>query len=194
MVANVTGEFYATDTSAQAMVEVLGQQVASPVQFVKGLNTLYEAGARVFVEVGPKRALHGFVEDVLGARDDVLALFTNHPKQGDIGAFNQALCGLWAAGLGFESPAMAAQTAAATVPTLPVPMPAPVGPVAAAVPSPAAPVSGRAPAGLAAARDASDDRMLQLGRLTGGHHRRRARPARRGAGLRRRQHRPHPGR
>ncbi|MBK9682990.1 MAG: SDR family NAD(P)-dependent oxidoreductase [Betaproteobacteria bacterium] len=168
MVANVTGEFYATDTSAQAMVEVLGQQVASPVQFVKGLNTLYEAGARVFVEVGPKRALHGFVEDVLGARDDVLALFTNHPKQGDIGAFNQALCGLWAAGLGFESPAMAAQTAAATVPTLPVPMPAPVGPVAAAVPSPAAPVSGRAPAALAAARDASDDRMLQLGRLFAG--------------------------
>ena len=36
MVANVTGEFYATDTSAQAMVEVLGQQVASPVQFVEG--------------------------------------------------------------------------------------------------------------------------------------------------------------
>ena len=91
MVANVTGEFYAGDSSAQAMVELLGQQVASPVHFVKGLRTLYDAGARVFVEVGPKRALHGFVEDVLAASDDVLALFTNHPKQGDIGAFNQAL-------------------------------------------------------------------------------------------------------
>ena len=40
------------------------RQVASPVQFVKGLHTLYDAGARVFVEVGPKKALHGFVEDV----------------------------------------------------------------------------------------------------------------------------------
>ena len=55
----------------------------------------------MFVEVGPKKALHGFVEDALGRdHDDVVALFTNHPKQGDIVAFNQALCGLYAAGLG----------------------------------------------------------------------------------------------
>ena len=73
------------------------------MQFVKGLQTLYEAGARVFVEVGPKKALHGFVEDVLGDRSDVLALFTNHPKFGDIASFNQALCGLYAAGLGRAS-------------------------------------------------------------------------------------------
>ena len=31
---------------------------------------------------------------------DVLALFTNHPKFEDATAFNQALCGLYAAGLG----------------------------------------------------------------------------------------------
>ena len=47
------------------MLDLLGRQVASPVQFVRGLRTLYDAGARVFVEVGPKKALHGFVEDVL---------------------------------------------------------------------------------------------------------------------------------
>ena len=29
-----------------------------------------------------------------------VALFTNHPKQGDVASFNQALCGLYAAGLG----------------------------------------------------------------------------------------------
>ena len=50
------------------MLDILARQVASPVQFVKGLRTLYEAGARVFVEVGPKKALHGFAEDVLGDR------------------------------------------------------------------------------------------------------------------------------
>ena len=82
------------------MLDILTQQVASPVQFVKGLRTLYDAGARVFVEVGPKKALHGFAEDVLGSRGDVVSLFTNHPKLGDIVAFNQALCGLYAAGLG----------------------------------------------------------------------------------------------
>ena len=57
----------------------------------------------MFVEVGPKKALHGFVEDVLG--DDALALFTNHPKYGDVASFNQALCGLYAAGLGYAAPA-----------------------------------------------------------------------------------------
>ena len=82
------------------MLDLLAKQVASPVQFVKGLRTLYEAGARVFVEVGPKKALQGFAEDVLGDRGDVLSLFTNHPKFGDIASFNQALCGLYAAGLG----------------------------------------------------------------------------------------------
>ncbi|MGA5299591.1 SDR family NAD(P)-dependent oxidoreductase [Nucisporomicrobium flavum] len=99
IVSNVTGEFYPADADVETMLDLLGRQVASPVQFIKGLRTLYAAGARVFVEVGPKKALHGFVEDVLG--DDVLALFTNHPKTGDVASFNQALCGLYAAGLGF---------------------------------------------------------------------------------------------
>ena len=82
------------------MLDILTQQVAAPVQFIKGLRTLYDAGARVFIEVGPKKALHGFAEDVLGSHSDVVSLFTNHPKIGDLAAFNQALCGLYAAGLG----------------------------------------------------------------------------------------------
>src|SRR5579871_3233006 len=85
------------------MLDILAQQVAAPVQFVKGLRTLYQAGARIFVETGPKKALQGFAEDVLGSDPDVLSLFTNHPKFGDIPAFNQALCGLYAAGLGYGS-------------------------------------------------------------------------------------------
>ena len=52
--------FYPTDGDvAGRCIDLLAQQVASPVQFVKGLETLYDAGARVFVEVGPKRALAG---------------------------------------------------------------------------------------------------------------------------------------
>src|SRR5256714_9209717 len=82
------------------MLDILAEQVAAPVQFVKGLRTLYQAGARVFVEVGPKKALQGFAEDVLASHGDVVSLFTNHPKNGDVPAFNQALCCLYAAGLG----------------------------------------------------------------------------------------------
>ena len=107
VVANVNGEFYPTGPQAvPQMLDILARQVASPVQFIQGMRTLYDAGARVFVEVGPKKALQGFVEDVLGDRPDVLALFTNHPKAGDIPAFNQALCGLYAAGLGVAQPVL----------------------------------------------------------------------------------------
>ena len=116
IVANVDGEFYPTGPNAlPRMLDILGRQVAAPVQFVKGLRTLYQAGARVFVEVGPKKALHGFAEDVLGGHGDVLSLFTNHPKFGDIAAFNQALCGLYAAGLGAGVVAESAPSPAATV-------------------------------------------------------------------------------
>ncbi|MCP5010784.1 MAG: beta-ketoacyl synthase, partial [Aestuariibacter sp.] len=76
------------------------QQIASPVQWVKGLETLYENGVRTFLEVGPKRALRGFVNDVFANRDEVQGLMTNHPKTGALPTFNQALCGLYAAGFG----------------------------------------------------------------------------------------------
>jgi acyl transferase domain-containing protein/acyl carrier protein len=151
IVANVTGELYPSGASVDELLDLLGRQVASPVQFVKGLHTLYDAGARVYVEVGPKKALHGFVEDVLGtAHDDVLALFTNHPKQGDVVAFNQALCGLYASGHGF-----------ADVPQIAVPATEP--PVAAALP-----VATEAPLATAAQNIGTamhTDRYTELGRL-----------------------------
>ncbi|HZM10480.1 MAG TPA: beta-ketoacyl synthase N-terminal-like domain-containing protein, partial [Candidatus Limnocylindrales bacterium] len=101
VVANVNGEFYPTGPNVvPQMLDLLARQVACPVQFVKGLQTLYDAGARIFVEVGPKKALQGFAEEVLGDRGDVVTFFTNHPKVGDVVSFNQALCGMYAAGLG----------------------------------------------------------------------------------------------
>ncbi|MFO0548310.1 MAG: beta-ketoacyl synthase N-terminal-like domain-containing protein [Polyangiaceae bacterium] len=119
-VANVTGKFYPTAGEAsgdvrRAVVDLLAKQVAAPVQFVEGLETLYAAGARVFVEVGPKKALAGFVDDVLGDRGDVAAIATNHPKQGDLVSFNQALAALYAAGLGAGRPG-AEQPAEITTP------------------------------------------------------------------------------
>jgi acyl transferase domain-containing protein len=154
IVANVTGEFYPSDATSETMLDYLGKQVSSPVQFVQGLHTLYEAGARVFVEVGPKRALHGFVGDVLGDQDDVLALFTNHPKLGDLASLNQALCGLWASGIGFDQP-VAPVVAPLVTPVAAAPVaPAPVG-----SPLVAAPAATAAPA---------DDRIMQLGQLFAG--------------------------
>ena len=96
LVANLTGELY--PQTPEEIKDYLQSQVASPVQWVKGLETLYEAGVRMFVEVGPKRALRGFVRDVFSDKDDVQALMTMHPKTGELPSFNQALCGLYAAG------------------------------------------------------------------------------------------------
>ena len=101
IVANISGDFYPMGPNvAGQMIDILGQQLASPVQFVKGLDTLYEAGVRVFVEVGPKSALARFADDVLGGKPDTLSLFTNHPKVGDVPSFNAALTGLYATGHG----------------------------------------------------------------------------------------------
>ncbi len=101
IIANVSGDFY--PTTVEEIKDILEQQVASPVQWIKGLETLYSAGVRTFVEVGPKKALKGLVDDVLGSKPYVVSLFTNHPKNGELPTFNQALCGLYAAGYGLES-------------------------------------------------------------------------------------------
>ena len=100
LVANVTGDIYPSDVTA--IKDMLKLQIASPVQWVKSLETLYAHGVRMFVEVGPKRALRGFANDVFADAEDVTALMTNHPKNGTMPSFNQALCGLYAAGYAGE--------------------------------------------------------------------------------------------
>jgi hypothetical protein len=42
----------------------------------------------------------GFADDLVGQRPDAVVVHTNHPKLGDLAAFNHALCALCAAGLG----------------------------------------------------------------------------------------------
>jgi acyl transferase domain-containing protein/NAD(P)-dependent dehydrogenase (short-subunit alcohol dehydrogenase family) len=157
IVANTNGEFYPRgENVVPQMLDILAEQVAAPVQFVKGLRTLYDAGARVFIEVGPKRALQGFAEDVLGERGDVVSIFSNHPRVGDLVSFNQALCGLYAAGLGGGVAATLAEFSVESVPVSPAreEAPEPVSPTA-AVPS-----SGSAPAVVL-----KGDQYHELGRL-----------------------------
>ncbi len=138
IVSNATGDFYpGGEGVVPAMIDLLARQIAEPVQFVRGLETLYAAGARVFVEIGPKRALQGFVADVLGPRRDILSLHTNHPKSGDVASVNHALCGLWASGRGAARSVAApidSASNAAVAPTLTLPAAAPA-------PQPVTPVS-----------------------------------------------------
>ena len=151
IVANTNGEFYPSGPDVvPQMLDILAQQVASPVQFIKGLRTLYDAGARIFVEVGPKKALQAFAEDVLGERGNIVAIFTNHPKFGDVPAFDQALCNLYAAGLGWGTPERIAPEI-------------PASGSEASPPAAAAPVVSSAPAS-----SPNDDHFEELGRYFAG--------------------------
>ena len=74
IVANVSGEFYPTGPDVVPQMLDISRGRWRRRCNSSGLRTLYEAGARVFVEVGPKKALHGFAEEVLGDRPDVVCI------------------------------------------------------------------------------------------------------------------------
>ncbi|MCG3193655.1 MAG: Acyl carrier protein [Thermoanaerobaculia bacterium] len=161
LVANVTGELY--PHSVEEIKEILVRQIASPVQWVKGLTTLYGNGVRMFVECGPKRALKGFTDDVIGEHAGVWSLFTNHNRPGQLQTFNHALCGLYAAGYGAPKapPAMSVAPVAESRPA-PAPSPAAV-PAPVATPAPAsAPDGGDVPASLDALTQALTQALSKL--------------------------------
>ncbi|MEI7989446.1 MAG: beta-ketoacyl synthase N-terminal-like domain-containing protein, partial [Chloroflexota bacterium] len=95
--ANVTGQVY--PNTREEIVDILAAQVASPVQFIKGIETLYALGGRVFVEVGPKRVLTTLSADILKEHNDITNTSTNHPRKGGLASLNAALCALYAAGV-----------------------------------------------------------------------------------------------
>ena len=90
--ANVDGTFYPREgaDSKVAILEKLAPQMASPVEWTRQILTMYEAGARIFVEVGPKRALTVFASQILEDKPH-LAVMTNHPKQGGIASLLSAM-------------------------------------------------------------------------------------------------------
>ncbi|MCG6957561.1 MAG: SDR family NAD(P)-dependent oxidoreductase [Gemmatimonadetes bacterium] len=174
VVANVDASFYPTGADVQErIVDILGQQIGSPVQFVKGLNALYDAGARVFVEMGPKRSLYAMADDVVGGRDGVTTVFTNQPRTGDVVSVNRALCAFYALGLGagVSEEAVAATTSPSASVASPVvrststpvvaQAPAPVAPAPPVTPTRTASTAAPAAGGSAAAAD----RYVTLGRM-----------------------------
>ncbi len=91
---NVTAEWYPSDKGAQSrIIDLLGQQISSPVEWTAQIERMYSDGARLFLEVGPKRALTGFVVSILKRRPH-RALYTNHPKRGGVWSVRDAIAGL----------------------------------------------------------------------------------------------------
>jgi malonyl CoA-acyl carrier protein transacylase len=115
IVANVTGKLY--PSGREEILDILAAQVASPVQFVRGVHTLFEQGARIFVEVGPKRVLSGLTTDILKEHKEISVISTNHPRKGDLPSINEALGRLYAAGVNGRADAGLDEVAASARPT-----------------------------------------------------------------------------
>ena len=64
--SNTTGAPY--PQTLEAVRAQLAGHLAQPVHFQKQIETMHEAGARIFVEVGPRRVLCGLVEQILAER------------------------------------------------------------------------------------------------------------------------------
>ena len=95
--ANASGEPYPADPSA--MADTLSRQMLQPVQFVRMVENMYAAGARLFVEVGPRNTLTNLVHDILDGREH-LAVAVNPSRQGNSDRqFRSALVQLVVAGL-----------------------------------------------------------------------------------------------
>jgi len=62
--ANKTGQPYASDTTL--IKKQLSEHLLGSVEFVQQVENMYEAGVRVFVEVGAKNILSNLVKQVLG--------------------------------------------------------------------------------------------------------------------------------
>ncbi|MCB9689307.1 MAG: SDR family NAD(P)-dependent oxidoreductase [Alphaproteobacteria bacterium] len=96
---NVTGGYYPSGEGAvDGIIDLLAQQISAPVEWTAQMERMYEDEGRVFVEVGPKRALAGFTVAILKRRPH-RSVYTNHPKRGGVASFRDSLAQLLTLGV-----------------------------------------------------------------------------------------------
>src|SRR5205823_3517238 len=77
------------------------EQWASPVAFRATIEAMHEAGVRVFVEVGARGNLTGFVEDTLRGRPH-FAIAANLPRRSGLTQLNHLVAALYAQGVAIK--------------------------------------------------------------------------------------------
>ena len=65
--SNTTGDPYPADIDAAK--EILSHHILHPVIFKTQIEHIYEAGGRIFVEIGPRRIITNLVNDILEGKD-----------------------------------------------------------------------------------------------------------------------------
>ncbi|TBW12714.1 SDR family NAD(P)-dependent oxidoreductase [Azotobacter chroococcum subsp. isscasi] len=128
--SNTTGAAYPEDP--EAMRALLVEHMTEPVHFVKQINQLYDAGARIFIEAGPGLVLTGLVDRILADRPHT-ALGIEAPGRGGwvqlAHVFGQLFVlglplelGRWFTGRGYAALAVAEVFARAKARAVPGPM------------------------------------------------------------------------
>jgi acyl transferase domain-containing protein len=80
--SNTTGEPYPEEPESAR--EVLSNHILHPVIFKKQIEQIYEAGGRIFVEIGPRRIVTNLVNEILEERPHVaVALNSSRSKSSD---------------------------------------------------------------------------------------------------------------
>ncbi|MBB1437101.1 SDR family NAD(P)-dependent oxidoreductase [Shewanella sp. SG41-4] len=92
--ANGTGKAHPND--AKAIQAAFSEHMLQSVRFSEQLNAMYDAGARVFVEFGPKNILHKLVEATLGNKAESVSVVSlnPNPKGNSDTQLRQAACQL----------------------------------------------------------------------------------------------------
>ena len=99
--SNTTGQLYPSD--APAVRELLTEQLASPVDFVAEIESMYQSGVRTFVEVGPGARLTGMVKAILGESDyQVIALDSSNGRRSGLNDLARTLAKLAVLGKAIE--------------------------------------------------------------------------------------------
>jgi 3-hydroxymyristoyl/3-hydroxydecanoyl-(acyl carrier protein) dehydratase/malonyl CoA-acyl carrier protein transacylase len=110
------------EVTAERVGEAMTDLLLNPVDFPALIERAYADGARVFVEMGPRRQCTGFIDRILDGRDHV-AVAMDEPERGVHGLW-RAVAELAAAGVEVD----AAAVARALSPAVPSPPSRPVSP------------------------------------------------------------------
>jgi acyl transferase domain-containing protein/NAD(P)H-dependent flavin oxidoreductase YrpB (nitropropane dioxygenase family)/NADP-dependent 3-hydroxy acid dehydrogenase YdfG len=97
--ANTTAAPYPADPAAAR--DLLGGHLAKPVRFADQIEAMHQAGARLFVEVGPKNVLCGLTQQILADRPHV-AVPLDVPGRHGVTQLLNALAVLLAHGVGLD--------------------------------------------------------------------------------------------
>ncbi len=91
VLSNTTGRMYGKKTSD--IKEMLGNQLANPVNFVDNIETMSENNVSLFIEVGPKAVLTGLVKSILKRTSAAaISLDPSAGKKSGIEDLAHALC------------------------------------------------------------------------------------------------------